>query len=101
MRKLLFLSFLFSTYLVIGAFIFRAFETGHEIEEKTLIQSLRAKLNDKYNISDEDWGKLEIIMKRGHSLESSSMWSFGNAFIFAGSVVTTVGEYYAPLNFQL
>ena len=49
-------------------------------------------LNEKYNITDEDWYKLEAILKHRHSLDSNTMWSFGNAFIFAGSVVTTVGK---------
>ncbi|KAJ7365840.1 stabilization of membrane putative [Desmophyllum pertusum] len=66
-------------------------EIGNEIEEKSLIRATREKLNQKYNISDEDWNKLERIMKQRYSLDSNTMWSFGNAFIFAGSVVTTVG----------
>ena len=101
MGKLLVISFLFATYLVIGALVFRALEIGNEIEEKSLITEIREKLNDKCNISDEDWNKLESIMKRRHSLESNTMWSFGNAFVFAGSVVTTVGKFDATSHFQL
>lgn len=92
-RKLLIFSCLFTTYIVIGALVFQALEIGNEIEEKSLIRATREKLNQKYNISDEDWNKLERIMKQRYSLDSNTMWSFGNAFIFAGSVVTTVGKF--------
>lgn len=61
MGKLLVISFLFATYLVIGALVFRALEIGNEIEEKSLITEIREKLNDKCNVSDEDWNKLETL----------------------------------------
>ena len=59
-----------------------------------LIKSLRERFNRKYNITDDDWGILESIMKEKQSLNTNTLvWSFGNAFIFAGSVVTTVGRF--------
>ncbi|XP_078364463.1 two pore potassium channel protein sup-9-like isoform X2 [Oculina patagonica] len=90
--KLFVFSFLFTTYIVIGALVFQALEIGNEIKENSFIKATREKLNEKYNISDEDWNKLERILKQKNSLDpSNTTWSFGNAFIFAGSVVTTVG----------
>lgn len=91
-RKLFAFSFLFTTYIVTGALVFQALEISNEIEERSLIRATREKLNEKYNISDEDWNKLESILKQKNSLDTNIMWSFGNAFIFAGSVVTTVGK---------
>lgn len=94
MKKLVAFSCLFSIYIVLGALIFRAFETENEIKENTLIKSLRERFNRKYNITDDDWGILESIMKEKQSLNTNPLvWSFGNAFIFAGSVVTTVGRF--------
>lgn len=92
-RKLFVFSFLFTTYIVIGALVFQALEIGNEIKERSFIKATREKLNEKYNISDEDWNKLESILKQKNSLDPNTKWSFGNAFIFAGSVVTTVGNY--------
>ena len=92
MRKLIFFSCLFTTYIIIGALVFQALEIGNEIEERSLLSASREMLNDKYNITNEDWYKLESILKHRHSLDSNTMWSFGNAFIFSGSVVTTVGK---------
>lgn len=48
--------------------------------------------NDKYNIIDEDWYKFESILKYRYSLDLNIMWSFGNVFIFLGSVVIIVGK---------
>ena len=92
MRKLLIFSCFFTTYIVIGALVFQALEIGNEIKERSLTSAPREMLTEKYNITDEDWYKLESILKQRHSLDSNTMWSFGNAFIFAGSVVTTVGK---------
>lgn len=94
MRKLLMFSCLFTFYIVIGALVFQALEIGNEINERSFLSATREILNKKYNITIEDWYKLENIFKHGHSLDSNTMWSFGNAFIFAGSVVTTVGKYF-------
>ena len=86
-------SCLFTTYIVIGALVFQALEIGNEIKERSFLSATREMLNEKYNISEEDWYKLEIILRHMNSLDSNTtIWSFGNAFIFAGSVVTTVGK---------
>ena len=91
-RKLFLFSLLFTIYIVIGALVFQALEIGNEIEERSLIKATREMLNDKYNISDKDWYKIESILKQKNSLDPNPTWSFGNAFIFAGSVITTVGK---------
>lgn len=101
MRKLLMFSCLFTTYIVIGALVFQALEIGNEIKERSLISATREMLNEKYNITDEDWYKLESILKQRHSSDSNTTWSFGNAFIFAGSVVTTVGKLLQRLFYTL
>lgn len=92
-RKLFLFSLLFTIYIVIGALVFQALEIGNEIEERSLMKATRAMLNEKYNISDKDWDKLKIILKQKNSLDANPTWSFGNAFIFAGSVITTVGKW--------
>lgn len=92
-RKLLIFSFLFTIYIVIGALVFQALEIGNEAEEGSLIRETRKRLKKKYNISNEDWDTLASITKDRHPLGTNAIWSFGNAFIFAGSVVTTVGEF--------
>ena len=90
-KKLLVRSFLFATYLVVGALIFQALEVENENKQKLLIEETRRILNRKYNISTDDWGKVELIAKDKLNV-NAKVWSFGNAFIFAGSVITTVGE---------
>ena len=92
MRKLLIFSCFFTTYIIIGALVFQALEISNEVKERSLLSASRERLNEKYNITDDDWYKLEAILRHRHSSDSNTMWSFGNAFIFAGSVVTTVGK---------
>jgi len=52
-------SCLFTTYIVIGALVFQALEISNEIKERSLLSATRKILNEKYNITDEDWYKLE------------------------------------------
>ena len=91
--KLLLESLLLVCYLLIGAFVFQALEKKNEQREKTRLKDEIASLQRKYNISNEGVISLMEIFERPYATKEIETWSFGNAFIFAGTIVTTVGEY--------
>lgn len=81
------------SYLGIGAIIFQTLERENERNEKTRLKSEIASLRGKYNISDEDINKLRDIFESPYASTKIETWKFGNAFVFAGTILTTVGEY--------
>lgn len=80
-------------YLGIGAIIFQALEKKNEQNEKTRLKYEIALLQGKYNISNEDINSLREIFDSPYASTDLETWNFGNAFVFAGTIVTTVGEY--------
>lgn len=91
--KLVLQSLLLVCYLLMGAFIFQALEKKNEQRERTRLKFEIASLQRKFNISNEGVNSLQEILERPYALKEIETWSFGNAFVFAGTVVTTVGEY--------
>jgi len=91
--KLVLQSLLLVCYLLMGAFIFQALEKKNEQRERTRLKFEIASLQRKFNISNEGVNSLQEILERPFALKEIETWSFGNAFVFAGTVVTTVGEY--------
>lgn len=91
--KLVLQSVLLVCYLLMGAFIFQALEKKNEQRERNRLKFEIASLQRKFNISNEGVNSLQEILERPYALKEIETWSFGNAFVFAGTVVTTVGEY--------
>lgn len=91
--KLVLESLLFVVYLVIGAIIFQAIEKETEQTEKARLKQEIFSLQRKYNISDEIIKSLKELFQSPYATTEIKTWTFGNAFVFAGTVVTTVGEY--------
>ena len=101
-KKLIIRIVLFLVYLLVGAAIFQAIEIQYEKDKRKELQFTEVKKNftDRYNISDDDMkeflGKLKKALELGFDLQSAEFqqqWHFMNAFVFAGNVVTTIGEW--------
>lgn len=100
-KKLIIRIVLFLVYLLVGAAIFQAIEIQYEKDKRKELQFTEVKKNftDRYNISDDDMkeflGKLKRALELGFDLQTEKFqqqWHFMNAFVFAGNVVTTIGE---------
>lgn len=100
-KKLIIRIVLFLVYLLVGAAIFQAIEIQYEKDKRKELQFTEVKKNftDRYNISDDDMkeflGKLKKALELGFDLQTvkfQQQWHFMNAFVFAGNVVTTIGE---------
>lgn len=85
--------FLFSVYVLSGAAIFQAIESPEQVREIEKIQSTRKEILTKYNISHNDaqrWSKTFLSTSLGN--EDFLEWNFGNSFLFAMVVLTTIGK---------
>lgn len=100
-KKLIIRIVLFLVYLLVGAAIFQAIEIQHEKDKRDELQFDKVKkhFTARYNISDADMkeflGKLKKALELGFDLQTfdyQQQWHFMNAFVFAGNVVTTIGE---------
>ncbi|KAJ8334226.1 hypothetical protein SKAU_G00398650 [Synaphobranchus kaupii] len=79
------------TYLLVGAAVFDALESDFEMREKEQLEAEEKRLQGKYNISDEDYIKLETIIMETEPHRAGVQWKFAGSFYFAITVITTIG----------
>ena len=80
------------TYLLVGAAIFDALESEHEIIQKQTLGKVENMLKKKYNISDEDFRILTTVVIKSVPHKAGVQWKFEGAFYFATTVLTTIGK---------
>ncbi|KAL6473806.1 hypothetical protein MHYP_G00173670 [Metynnis hypsauchen] len=80
------------TYLLVGAAVFDALESDFEMREKEQLEAEERRLQGKYNISEDDYRKLETIIMEAEPHRAGVQWKFAGSFYFAITVITTIGE---------
>lgn len=80
------------TYLLVGAAVFDALESDFEMREKEQLEAEERRLQGKYNISKDDYQKLESIIMEAEPHRAGVQWKFAGSFYFAITVITTIGE---------
>lgn len=90
------------TYLLVGAAVFDALESDFEMREKEQLEAEEKRLQGKYNISEDDYRKLETIIMEAEPHRAGVQWKFAGSFYFAITVITTIGEsaVYTPWRFN-
>ncbi|XP_014903294.1 potassium channel subfamily K member 9 [Poecilia latipinna] len=79
------------TYLLVGAAVFDALESEFEMREKEQLEAEEKRLQGKYNISEDDYRKLESIIIEAEPHRAGVQWKFAGSFYFAITVITTIG----------
>ncbi|KAK7898802.1 hypothetical protein WMY93_019655 [Mugilogobius chulae] len=78
------------TYLLVGAAVFDALESDFEMREKEQLEAEEKRLQGKYNISEDDYRKLESIIMEAEPHRAGVQWKFAGSFYFAITVITTI-----------
>ncbi|XP_061843075.1 potassium channel subfamily K member 3a [Nerophis lumbriciformis] len=79
------------TYLIVGAAIFDALESQEETSQRGEVSLRRAELLHTYNLSEEDFDKLEKVVLELKPHKAGVQWTFAGSFYFAITVITTIG----------
>lgn len=83
---------LFTTYVLVGAAIFREIERKEQHREVERIRKTRMEILRKYNITRSDakrWA--ETFAAASLSDEDYLEWNYGNSVLFAVVILTTIG----------
>ncbi|XP_008154837.1 potassium channel subfamily K member 9 [Eptesicus fuscus] len=79
------------TYLLVGAAVFDALESDHEMREEEKLKAEETRIRGKYNISGEDYRQLELVILQSEPHRAGVQWKFAGSFYFAITVITTIG----------
>ncbi|XP_006912997.1 potassium channel subfamily K member 9 [Pteropus alecto] len=79
------------TYLLVGAAVFDALESDHEMREEEKLKAEEIRIKGKYNISSEDYRQLELVILQAEPHRAGVQWRFAGSFYFAITVITTIG----------
>ncbi|KAJ7338178.1 hypothetical protein JRQ81_010829 [Phrynocephalus forsythii] len=85
------------TYLLVGAAVFDALESDHEMREEEQLKAEETRLKGKYNITSDDYQQLEEIIMQSEPHRAGVQWKFAGSFYFAITVITTIGVLCAEL----
>lgn len=80
------------TYLLVGAAVFDALESDHEMREEEKLKAEEVRIRGKYNISSDDYQQLELVILQSEPHRAGVQWKFAGSFYFAITVITTIGK---------
>lgn len=80
------------TYLIVGAAIFGALESQEETTQRREQYLTKAELLKTFNLSAEDFDKLEKVVLQLKPHKAGVQWKFAGSFYFAITVITTIGK---------
>lgn len=91
---------LFSIYVLLGAVVFQAIESEPQMKEIDRVRATRREILNRYNITAEDAEKwMKTLASTSMGNEDFLHWNYGNSFLFAMVVVTTIGKIFIVSNF--
>ncbi|XP_034937973.1 two pore potassium channel protein sup-9 [Chelonus insularis] len=79
------------TYLLIGAAVFDALESDTERKRWEYLSEIRRNMMRKYNISQEDYRMVEVMIIENKPNKAGPQWKFAGAFYFATVVLAMIG----------
>lgn len=79
------------SHLLVGAAVFDALESDHEMREEEKLKAEEIRIKGKYNISSEDYRQLELVILQSEPHRAGVQWKFAGSFYFAITVITTIG----------
>ncbi|XP_061917279.1 potassium channel subfamily K member 9-like [Entelurus aequoreus] len=78
-------------YLLTGAAVFDALESGREVTKLRALEEKLAELREKYHLAEDDFREIESVVLQSEPHRAGTQWKFNGAFYFAITVITTIG----------
>ena len=91
-KKILVRVIVFFIYLLIGAAVFQLLERANQLKANQRYNEVLDGFMQKYNITLIDMSILEELISHNGKHSESTNWSYGNACVFAGTTLLTVGK---------
>ncbi|XP_022909812.1 two pore potassium channel protein sup-9 [Onthophagus taurus] len=79
------------TYLLVGAAVFDALESKEELIRDGMLKDISGALKKKYNISDDDYKMMELVITEYKPHKAGPQWKFAGSFYFATVVLAMIG----------
>ncbi|XP_018333564.1 two pore potassium channel protein sup-9 [Agrilus planipennis] len=79
------------TYLLIGAAVFDALESDEELRRDVMLKDATNALKNKYNISEDDYRMIELVIIEYKPHKAGPQWKFAGALYFATVVLAVIG----------
>ncbi len=79
-------------YLLVGAAVFDALESKKEAMDKAELTKNRTRIQEKYNITEEDMADLNRTITKLVPHKAGVQWKFAGSFFFCMTVITTIGK---------
>ncbi|KAI8045990.1 hypothetical protein M5D96_002190 [Drosophila gunungcola] len=79
------------TYLLIGAAVFDSLESPTEAKRWEFLQAVKNNFVKKYNVTDEDFRVMEIVIIENKPHKAGPQWKFAGAFYFSTVVLAMIG----------
>jgi potassium channel subfamily K member 9 len=79
------------TYLLVGAAVFDKLESETEATRWEFLKAAKDNFYNKYNMTEEDYRMLEIVIIENKPHKAGPQWKFAGAFYFATVVLAMIG----------
>ncbi|XP_056220030.1 potassium channel subfamily K member 15-like [Seriola aureovittata] len=78
-------------YLLIGAAVFDALESGSESSKRRALEQKLNELKKKYGFTEDGYREVERVVRLSEPHRAGRQWKFAGSFYFAITVITTIG----------
>ena len=89
------------TYLLVGAAIFDALEGPNNEQVKEGLVKLRENLKKKYEMTEDDYKVLEVLIEERKPHKTGPQWKFAGSLYYAFVTLALIGERLTVVNFEV